>query len=129
MQNMDWYETLQKPLLTPPDVVFSIVWPILYALMVIAMIVIWQKKGAQRFKPTAWFVVQLIFNFMWSPVFFGAQNIGGALVVVFLLLITLTITIYAFKKVSKLAVWLLLPYWLWVVFATYLNFEIWILNK
>ena len=129
MQNMDWYETLQKPLLTPPDVVFSIVWPILYALMVIAMIVIWQKKGAQRFKPTAWFVVQLIFNFMWSPVFFGAQNIGGALVVVFLLLITLTITIYAFKKVSKLAAWLLLPYWLWVVFATYLNFEIWILNK
>lgn len=128
MQNMDWYETLQKPLLTPPDVVFSVVWPILYACMVIAIILVWQKKDAKRLKPTVWFIIQLMFNFLWSPMFFGMQNIGGALIVVVLLLITLTFTIYSFNKVSKLAMYLLVPYWLWVLFATYLNFEIWRMN-
>ena len=128
MQNMDWYETLQKPLLTPPDVVFSVVWPILYACMVIAIILVWQKKDAKRLNPTVWFIIQLMFNFLWSPMFFGMQNIGGALIVVVLLLITLTFTIYSFNKVSKLAMYLLVPYWLWVLFATYLNFEIWRMN-
>lgn len=129
MQNMDWYHNLVKPELTPPDAWFGIVWPILYLMMAVALLVIlFKSSGRQRVVAAVLFLVQLGLNLSWSPTFFGAQNISGALLVLTALWLVLSVTVIAFFKLNKAAGWLMIPYWLWTSFAFYLNFEIWRLN-
>ena len=129
MPNMDWYELLLKPYGTPPDVVFRIVWPILYILMGIGLyLAIKAAPKGQAGRIAAAFLVQIILNLMWSPIFFVGQNIGGALVVLVLLLCAIVWMLYEFYRYSKTAAFLNLPYVLWVSFAGYLNFALWQLN-
>lgn len=124
-----WYAGLAKPALNPPAWVFGPVWTILYFLMGVSLWLIW-KSGAKEKTRAIWlFIVQLALNAVWSPVFFGAQSIGGALATIVLLWAAIVLTILIFKKISKPAAWLLFPYILWVSFAAYLNFAIWMLNK
>ncbi len=129
-----WYVALQKPLLNPPGWIFGPVWTILYLLMGISLWLIWKSDAkdlpAQAGKKKAlWlFLAQLVLNAIWSPLFFGGQSIGGALAVIVLLWASIVLTIFVFTKISKTAAWLLVPYILWVSFATYLNFAIWVLN-
>ena len=129
MQNMDWYQTLVKPWGTPPDVVFSIVWPILYLMMGMAFFFAYKKsEGRQKAFVVAIFVLQFILNLSWSPIFFGAQNPQGAMFVLVCLWLAVVLMTQLFFKVSRLAGWLLVPYLLWISYAGYLNYGIIQLN-
>lgn len=129
MVNLDWYQTLNKPTLTPPAEVFQTVWPILYILMAVSFyFYLKQTPKIQRPLGIIFFCLQLFLNFLWSPIFFGMHHIFGALFVTTLLIIAVACTILIFIKTSKLAAGLLIPYFVWILFAWYLNFEIWRLN-
>ncbi len=126
-----WYSTIEKPAFTPPNWVFGPVWTILYLLMGIAAFLVWQKGlgGAAVKVALIWFLVQLALNASWTPVFFGLHHIGLALVVIVLLWAAIVMTIFYFLRVSRPAGALLIPYLLWVSFATILNASIWHLNR
>ena len=124
-----WYQTLNKPVLNPPAWVFGPVWAGLYLLMGIALYLIWQSNSKDKKRALWFFTIQLVLNAVWSPVFFGAHSIGSALVIIVLMWMAIVMTIFIFSKVSKPAAALLVPYILWVSFATYLNLALWWLNK
>lgn len=123
-----WYDTLNKPVLNPPAWIFGPVWTILYLLMGISLWLVWKSNSNEKKKAIWLFIVQLALNAVWSPIFFGSHSIGNALAVIVLLWAAIVLTILIFKKISKTAAWLLVPYILWVSFAAYLNFAIWVLN-
>lgn len=125
-----WYATLVRPALAPPNWVFAPVWTTLYVLMGVALFLVW-KRGVERKEvrtAISLFALQLTLNVLWSLVFFGLMNIGGALVEIAVLWLAILATILAFSKISRLAAWLLVPYILWVSFAAYLNYSFWVLN-
>jgi len=125
-----WFQTLNKPSFNPPDWIFAPVWTFLYILMGIAAGIVWSKGFYHRWVKTAMyhFIFQLLFNGLWSIVFFGFRSPGLALLVILVLLVLIILTYKWFKVVSKTAAYLLLPYFFWVLFATVLNFSIWQLN-
>ena len=125
-----WYATLNKPNFNPPNWLFGPVWTLLYILMGIAAGLVWAKGFYHVWVKTAlyYFGFQLLFNALWSIVFFGFQEPFWALLVILVLLILILLTIKWFKIVSKPAAYLLIPYLLWVCFATFLNYKIWELN-
>lgn len=125
----DWYELIIKPDWNPPGWIFGPVWTILYTMMAISAWMIWKKSGFDGAKTAlSFFFIQLFLNGLWSQLFFGQQEIGWAFAEIIVLLITIIFTTLYFFKQSKLAGWLMVPYILWVTFATYLNYTIWILN-
>ncbi len=125
-----WYANIVKPIFTPPGWVFGPVWTVLFLLMGISVFLIWKKgmetKGVKI--ALSLFVVQLVFNLLWSVIFFGFQNPGLAFIEIIFLWGTIIATMVSFSKLSKVAVLLLAPYLLWVSFAGYINFSIWQLN-
>ncbi len=126
-----WYSTLVRPELSPPNWVFGPVWTTLFALMGIAAFLVW-KKGLNRKEvrvALGVFVGQLVLNTMWSIIFFNLQSPLWAFIDLILLWIAIVATMILFYRISKPAMWLLLPYILWVSFAGYLNYMIWILNR
>ncbi len=125
-----WYTTLVKPSFNPPNWLFAPVWTSLYIMMGIAFYLIWKKEANDVVKSTAvtLYIVQLALNFLWSFVFFYAQQPGWALVNIILMWIFIFLTILWFGKISSLSAWLLVPYICWVSFATVLNYAIWKLN-
>jgi benzodiazapine receptor len=125
-----WYAGLAKPPFNPPGWVFAPVWTILYALMGLAAYLVYDKglKRDDVRKALAVFAVQLILNALWSIVFFGAHMILGAAVVIVLLWVMVVATISLFSRISKAAAYLLVPYILWVSFATVLNISLYVLN-
>jgi translocator protein len=125
-----WYKQLRVPSWNPPSYLFAPVWSILYLLMGISLAIIWLKDLPFVTKKTTYilFGFQLIFNFLWSILFFKYHQIAIAFVDILLLLNTILILLFFVFRISKIAAWLLVPYLLWVGFATYLNFTIWYLN-
>ena len=125
-----WYATLTKPALNPPSWVFGPVWTTLYVLMGVSAFLIWQKGWQRKDVKVALSVygIQLILNALWSIVFFGMQSPGLALVNIALLFISIVLTMILFYKLSRPAMYLLIPYILWVSFASYLNYAIYALN-
>lgn len=125
-----WYAGLEKPTFSPPNWVFAPVWTTLYALMGIAAFLIWRQRRVVTGAPDALalFGLQLVLNAVWSPVFFGAQSPLGGLVIIIALWLALLATIVAFWRIIPAAGALLVPYLLWVSFATVLNYAIWQLN-
>ena len=125
-----WYAALEKPAFTPPDWLFGPVWTLLYALMGVAAFLVWREGWSRHRVKTALglFAAQLVLNGIWTPIFFGAEQIVGGAVVIVALWIVLALTIRAFFRVSRLAGWLLVPYILWVTYAAALNLSIWALN-
>jgi benzodiazapine receptor len=124
-----WFLTLAKPSFNPPSWVFGPVWTILYIMIGISLFLIWKAKTKSPKKTAYWvFGVQIILNALWSIAFFGMQNPGLAFLVIALLWISIIINAILFYKISKPAGYLLIPYWLWVSFASALNFAIWMLN-
>lgn len=125
-----WYVALQKPSFNPPNEVFAPVWSILYVLMGISAGIVWSKGFHHIWVKTALyhFGFQLLFNALWSIVFFGLKSPSWALLVILGLLSLIMLTIRWFKVVSKVAAYLLIPYLLWVFFAALLNYKIWELN-
>lgn len=125
----DWYLTLEKPALNPPAWVFGPVWTMLFLLMGYALYLVWtDESGKRRTLAYLVFGIQMILNILWSIIFFGLHSPGGALFEMIFLWLAILATIIAFAKISRTAAWLLAPYILWVSFAGYLNYSIWILN-
>lgn len=124
-----WYPTLAKPPWNPPAWVFGPVWTVLYVSMAVAAWLVWRRAGWRR-APGALglFAAQLALNAAWSPLFFGFRSPGAALVDIVLLWLAIAVTVVAFSRIVPLAGALLVPYWLWVSFATALNAAIWRLN-
>ena len=126
MFDFSWYSTLVHPPLAPPAWIFAPVWTILYISMGIALFLYARKLSYER---KGWgyvlFFTQLLVNLAWTPAFFGVKNISLALALLILLDILVLFNIIEFSKVSKSAARTLIPYFIWLIFATYLN--IWIL--
>lgn len=127
---MDNYKEAEKPPLTPPDIVFPIVWSILFALMAISASRVWLTENSRlRNHGIIVYFIQLLFNFFWSILFFNLQAYGLAflwIIALWLLILLMTVKFY---RADKLAGLLQIPYLLWVAFATYLNFAVYQLNR
>jgi len=124
-----WYQTLNKPIFTPPNWIFSPVWISLFILMGISLFMVWRSGEHPKVKTAfIFFFVQLILNVFWSAAFFGLRSPLLGLMDILLLWIAILLTILNFLNISKVAGLLLLPYLLWVSFAALLNFSLWILN-
>lgn len=124
-----WYTTLEKPFFNPPNWVFGPVWTLLYLLMGLSLYLLWtQPSKKDKTKAFIAFGIQLALNTLWSIVFFGLHSPVGGMVVIVGLLATIIVTMRYFWGFSKLAAYLLLPYILWVSFATILNTAIALLN-
>lgn len=125
-----WYAALSKPAFNPPNSIFAPVWIILYILMGISAYLIWREKVCDRNVRMALiiFTFQLLLNALWSFLFFGLHSPSSAFFEINILWLTILVTIFSFMKISKPAGILLLPYLLWVGFASILNLFIWKLN-
>ena len=125
-----WYATLNKPLFTPPGWLFAPVWTALYLLMAIAAFLVWREglDNEQVRGSMITFMVQLALNVLWSAVFFGLKSPLWGVIVIIVLWVAILLTMLAFMKVSKPAAWLMLPYLLWVSFASALTVGVWMLN-
>ncbi|HSY60529.1 MAG TPA: TspO/MBR family protein [Cytophaga sp.] len=126
-----WFNNLVKPSWNPPSSVFGPVWTVLYVLMGISLWLVWKSNKPTNEKEIAvtFFILQLFLNFWWSLLFFKFHLPALALVDILLLLVLIVITMLHFFRVSKIATYVLIPYVLWVAFATVLNYSIWTLNK
>jgi len=148
-----WYATLNKPSFTPPGSLIGAVWTVLFLLMGIALYLVWSKNWevklpAQNSKIKAWnwvsqklltgtwreenvmliFGIQLALNVLWSYLFFSLKSPGLAFFELLMLWVAIEYTIINFYRVSKPAGYLLIPYILWVTFAGFLNYTIWMMN-
>ncbi|MEP4078888.1 TspO/MBR family protein [Haloferula sp.] len=118
-----WYQSLIKPPGTPPGWVFGPVWTILYSLMGASFAIIWHLPPGTPSRPCAirFFLIQLLLNLSWTPVFFGAHQILPALLIIATLVVAIVLTIRQFSRINGTAGKLLIPYLAWVSYATYLN--------
>jgi benzodiazapine receptor len=122
-----WYQHLQQPGFTPPNWLFGPVWTVLYIMIGIAGGVLWQQRHLNRYA-LIMFIIQLILNFSWSFIFFGAKQIGWAAIDIILLWLSILAILRLTYSSSKMSFWLLAPYFLWVSFAAVLNLNLWVLN-
>ena len=125
-----WYTTIQKPSFNPPNWIFAPVWTLLFLLMGISLYFVWSRGLEDKKIKIAVFIfgVQLALNIFWSFLFFDLQSPLYAFIEIFILWLAILLTIISFYKISKIAAYLLLPYILWVSFASVLNFSILIIN-
>ncbi|MFH1639589.1 MAG: TspO/MBR family protein [Chloroflexota bacterium] len=125
-----WYATLKKPVFSPPNWLFAPVWGILYLLMGVSAAIIWQRGLSEPpvRKALIIFIIQLALNILWSAAFFGLRSPLAGMIVIVALWVAILFTILSFFRISSFAAFLLVPYILWVSFATILNFTIWQLN-
>ncbi len=121
-----WYAGLAKPSFNPPAWLFGPVWTALYILIAVAGWRVWQRDRAGWPMKLWW--AQMALNFLWTPVFFGAHQIGLAFVVILLMVAAILAFIATAWRQDRVAAWLFVPYAAWVAFAAVLNFSIWILN-
>ncbi|MDY7081346.1 MAG: TspO/MBR family protein [Halobacteria archaeon] len=131
VSGLDWYATLQRPSLSPPNWVFGPVWTLLFALIGAGVWLVWRRAGSSPRKvrlALVVFAVHFVFNLGWSAAFFGAQNVGLGLLVIVVLWALIVVTIWAFTRVDRRAGLVLVPYLAWVSFAAYLNYGLWTLN-
>lgn len=126
-----WYGTLTQPAIAPPNWVFGPVWTALFALMGAALWLVWRQASTKPERvriAVAMFGLHFVFNLGWSATFFGVQAIGLGLIVIGFLVALILGTMWAFARVDRRAALLLVPYLLWVSFATLLNYRFWVLN-
>lgn len=131
-----WYESTPKPMWNPPNEVFGPVWTVLYLTMAVAAWLVWRRPGSvARTRALRAYIVQLALNALWSPAFFGLGALVGsagvwfALGVIVALDFAILAAIIRFSDVSRVAAWMLLPYWFWALFATTLNAAIAVLAR
>lgn len=126
------FETINKPPLAPPSIIFPIAWTILYVLMGIASYIIYQSNGLtdkkEKKDALILYIIQLIFNFFWSIIFFNLKMYYFAFIWLIILWIFIVLLLIKANRINKIAYYLLIPYIVWVTFAGYLNISIAILN-
>ncbi len=127
---MEAFEQINKPPLSPPGWLFPVVWTVLYIFMGIASYLVLESDSSHKdiINALTFYGVQLFFNFLWSILFFNFSLYGIAFIWLLILWVLIIITTVLFGKISKLSALLLIPYFLWVTFAGYLNFGIAVLN-
>lgn len=124
-----WFDSLQKPSFMPPGWTFGLIWPILYALLGIALaMVVADPPSQRRTVALTLFFIQLVLNFCWSPLFFAAHDIGLAKIVIFVMAVLAAAAAGQFLRIRKTAGLLMVPYLAWLVFAATLNATIEQLN-
>lgn len=125
-----WYLTLNKPSFNPPNAVFGPVWSTLYVLMGIASYLVWKRRKTTTNYGLAMtiYAIQLILNLLWSFLFFNQHQIGAALAEILVLLLMIIVNAVLFYRINRIAGLLFIPYILWVSFASYLTYSIYILN-
>ena len=125
-----WYASLAKPNWTPPNSAFPAVWAMLYVMMAVSVWLLWERaaEGPAKFTAVVLFAVQLVLNAAWPPVFFALHEIRFALVIISALALAIAATIVAAWRVQRMAAMLLVPYLVWVIYATALNAGIVVLN-
>ena len=119
----DWYESLNRSSLTPPDAAFGIVWSILYVLIAIVGWTIWSSKNKTSYYTKSLYITQLVLNWLWPPLFFTFHQLELALTCIVALIITVSLIITRNTQ-SKMITYLLTPYLIWLTFAGYLNLYI-----
>ncbi len=124
-----WYSAAEKPPWTPPNWVFGPVWTFLYTAMAVAAWLVWRRWGWQRARPALLlYAAQLVLNALWTPLFFGAEQLWSGLAVIVALDVLLAINVVAFFRLHRLAGALMVPYLLWALYATSLNAGVAALN-
>ena len=126
--SMDMYDSVTKPPLAPPAILFPIAWGVLYVLMGISSYIIYNSNSALKSGALLIYAVSLVVNFMWPILFFNMQAFLASFLWLVLLWALVLLTILQYRKISPLAAYLQIPYLLWLTFAGYLNFMIYILN-
>ncbi len=125
-----WYEKLRQPSFRPPNWIFGPVWTFLYALMGLSAYLVYQNQQRPLAKiGLIFFLIQLILNAIWTPLFFGAKKLGWAFFEIVLMWVFIVLSVVSFFMAVPLAGWLMMPYITWVSFASLLNYSIWQLNK
>jgi tryptophan-rich sensory protein len=119
-----WYAGLSKPSWTPPNWLFGPVWTALYIMMAVAAWLVWRRTGLTS-APMALFLVQLLLNMAWSGIFFRLRSPGAGFADIVMLWLAIAATLTSFWRVAPVAGWLLVPYLLWVSYASALNYSIW----
>ena len=130
--NMEVYDTINRPKLAPPMWLFPVVWSILFILMGIRSALVWVNRDENRedaFSALRVYGLQLVVNFFWTIIFFNMQAYLFAFIWLILLWVLIIIMIVQFRKISPLAAYLQIPYLLWVTFAGYLTLMIYLLNR
>lgn len=123
------YSMFQKPASSPPAILFPIVWTLLYILMGISSYLIYVSGDKASKSALTWYALQLFMNFTWSLIFFGLQNYLLAFIWLLILIVVIVIMIKKFYAISPLAALLQVPYLLWSLYAAYLNFAIYTMNR
>ena len=126
--NMSLYSKINKPALSPPGFIFPIVWLILYFLMGISSYIIYESDSPEKWKALKTYALQLFFNFWWSIIFFRFSLYLFAFLWLLSLIAIITVMIYRFYQIKPFSSYLQIPYLLWCLFASYLNFMIYRLN-
>jgi len=124
-----WYAALVRPGITPPDWVFPIAWGVLYVLIGLALAMIISARGSRlRGLAITLFVLQLVLNLAWSPLFFGMHQVSSALILLIAIFVAALATTLVFGRIRRAAAWLMVPYLAWLCFAGLLNWQIGKLN-
>jgi len=125
----EWYAALAKPSWNPPNFVFAPVWSTLYVLMGLAAWLVWRRAGFLKARVALGvFLFQLFLNTLWSYLFFGLHRPDFAFIDIVALWLTILLNAFVFRRISTPAALLMLPYLIWVSFASVLNLQIWRLN-
>lgn len=128
--NTEWFANLIKPSFQPPNWVFAPTWAILYILMFVSLfLIIKEEYSSKHLFAYLLFIIQLLLNLSWSPIFFVFHKIKAALFICIILTFIVFLMVLTFYSISKLSGLLLLPYLFWLIFASILNFKIHILNN
>ncbi len=127
-QTDGWFETIHKPSWNPPNWIFGPVWTILYILMGIAFGIIWNSDHRYKRIAILIFGIQFIVNLSWSYVFFNQHLLLIAFLEIIFMIICTTISVFLFYKINRIASFLIIPYLMWICFASYLNYTISIMN-
>jgi len=129
IDSASWYQTLHKSSLTPPAIVFPIVWSILYAMIAMSGWYLWQhRQQPQARTALGFYSVQMVLNWAWSPLFFNFHLITVSFYCIILIALLTLITILLTKNNFKFSSIMLIPYFIWLIFAGYLNGVLWMLN-
>ncbi len=128
MNSMDIYSQINRPALAPPSIVFPIAWTILYTLMAISAYIVSQSECENKSSALTIFYAQLAVNFVWPLLFFNLQAFLFSFIWLILLVALVILMIYQFYKCKPISAYLQIPYLLWLLFASYLNFSIYIMN-
>lgn len=127
-KDMKVYNMFNKPPLSPPAILFPIVWTILYLLMSISIYRIMKTDNKNKENARLIYYIQLVINALWTPIFFGLKEYFLSFLWILMLIILVITMIITFFKIDKLSAYLQIPYLIWLLFAAYINFGVFVLN-